>query len=180
MRHLRFDYAQTAPRPVLTCLFTPVALADFKSWFVLDLVTATPIDLFVQLAIEAGSASRSLAAADVTAADDDTTSSGKALQLIRMLRLVKLGRVVRLQRIFRRWQAFWGISFGLIALIQFAVLIVIMAHWLACVWVLVGRSNSYLSPAWEGDEAAWEPDPRESPPPRCLPASLPSPALPLS
>ena len=135
-----------------------IFLRYLRSYFFLDLLTALPMDVIVQGAIEMGSGGGTGDRAGIQeiAASEQPPP---AFRLIRMLRLVKLGRIVRLQRIFRRWQAFWGISFGLIALIQFAVLIVIMAHWLACVWVLIGRNNAYVVPAWAADEDAWEPDP---------------------
>ena len=124
-----------------------IFLRYLRSYFFLDLLTALPMDVIVQGAIEMGSGGGTGDRAGIQeiAASEQPPP---AFRLIRMLRLVKLGRIVRLQRIFRRWQAFWGISFGLIALIQFAVLIVIMAHWLACVWVLIGCNNAYVVPAW--------------------------------
>ena len=81
------------------------------SWMLIDILTATPVDLIVAVIEGSGGAG--------TAAGDDSTG---ALQLIRMLRLVKLGRVTRVGRIFRRWQAYLGLSFSSIALIQFLVL----------------------------------------------------------
>ncbi len=99
-------------------------------WAPLDVTTAIPIDLILA----------SLEDGDSNAQADSDDNAG-ALQLVRMLRLVKLARIVRASRIFTRWQAYFGISFAMIALVRFFLLTTIMAHWLACLWVLVGKTG---------------------------------------
>lgn len=105
-----------------------------SSWLTLDVLTAIPIDVFIA-AYEAGQPTRSTQA--------ETMGAGtNALRIIRMLRLLKLVRVIRASRIFRRWQAHLGISFAVISLIKFVILTLVNAHWLACLWVLIGRVSS--------------------------------------
>lgn len=99
-----------------------------RTWMPLDVITGIPIDLIT--ASVAGDSDR---------ASDSAEAS--ALQLVRMIRLVKLGRILRASRIFKRWEAYLGISYSLITLVKFFLLVAFLAHWMACFWVLVGRSS---------------------------------------
>ena len=99
-----------------------------RGWMLLDVVTAVPVDFIVSF-YDSGE-------------HDD--AGGGMLQLIRMLRLVKLGRILRASRIFHRWQAYLGMTFSVMALLEFMVLVTVMAHWLACLWVLFGRSQFHV------------------------------------
>ena len=54
---------------------------------------------------------------------------------------IKLIRIVRISRIFARWQASIGLSFAVTTLVEFLLLTLIMAHWLACLWAFVGRNS---------------------------------------
>ena len=123
-----------------------------KSWMILDIITAFPIDLVTAAFTPSSSAAEVMSG---EWKDDDAADSTSMLSLIRMIRLVKLGRVVKASRVFRRWEHSLGVSYSLIALIQFSCLVIFLAHWLACVWVLVGRSHFHtLSDGKNG--AFWE------------------------
>ena len=115
-----------------------------SSWMPLDVVTAVPVDVVVAVV------EKFMSAADdsMPLPSEVATSSSRsgALQAIRMMRLVKLLRILRSARIFKRWQAHMGLSFALLALLKFSVLTVVMAHWLACFWVLAGRLSDPVPP----------------------------------
>jgi hypothetical protein len=113
-----------------------------RTWMPLDLITAVPVDVIVAAVMRT--------AGD---ADESEDSGAGALQAIRMMRLVKLLRIVRSARIFKRWQAHFGISFATVALIKFSVITIVMAHWLACLWVLCGK----LGPAVPLNASAVDP-----------------------
>ena len=95
----------------------------FYTWFGVDVVSIIPFDLF-------GSALENGALAQL-----------RVLRLIRLLRLLKLLRVLRASRIISRWQAYFGFSFKTMALITFSITVVTFAHWMACLWALVGWQN---------------------------------------
>ena len=115
-----------------------------RSWILIDVITAFPIDLVTT---------------SVTTSEDEAPP--EALQLVRMIRLVKLGRVIRASRIFKRWESYLGWSFSVIALIQFFCLVSFLAHWFACMWILVGRNSIGMLPDgvngadWANDHAAF-------------------------
>lgn len=120
---------QEAPERGGTLVLDParIATAYATSWLALDLVTAVPVDLLLWAAGDDGGHKAGAA------------SSVGAASLVRMLRIVKLARILRASRVYKRMQTQMGLSFGALALIKVTALILIMAHWLACLWVLVGR-----------------------------------------
>ena len=113
-----------------------------RSWMLVDLITAFPIDL-------------------VTMSAPQDEAPPEALQLVRMIRLVKLGRVIRASRIFKRWESYLGWSFSMIALAQFFLLVSFLAHWFSCLWILVGRNSIGMladgvnGADWTSDHAAF-------------------------
>ena len=53
----------------------------------------------------------------------------------------QLARVLRASRIFKRMEANISISYSAIGLIQFSVILLVVGHWMACVWLMeVGRT----------------------------------------
>jgi hypothetical protein len=67
---------------------------------------------------------------------------------VRMLRLFKLVRILRASRLFQRYEAHLGITYAMLHLVKMANLVVLTTHWLACLWVLVGR----IDPADDGSK----------------------------
>ena len=99
-----------------------------KSWMPLDILTALPIDVFVAV-YENG----------LSSVNAGNAALRQGLRIVRMLRLLKLIRVLRASRIFRRWQAHFGLSFAMMALLKFMMLMLVTSHWLACAWLLTGK-----------------------------------------
>jgi len=95
-----------------------------KGWFLLDMLSSLPIDSIIM------------------AASGDQEAGGSTLRLIKMVRLIKLVRILRASRILSRWEAFIGLSFAYMEIIQFVTITLIMSHWLACLWAFVGRAPS--------------------------------------
>ena len=101
-----------------------IACAYLKGWFTLDLVTTVPIGTIVK------------------AASPSTTEGSTAIfRSLRVLRVVKLARLLRASRILKRWQDYIGLSFAMLSLIRFLILIIVLAHWLACAWGYIGSSS---------------------------------------
>ena len=71
------------------------------------------------------------------------------LQAFRVLRLLKLLRVLRASRIWLRWETRIGISYAALSLLRLVSGLVFLCHWLACVWMFVGRLER------DGDRPNW-------------------------
>ncbi|CAD7959669.1 unnamed protein product [Amoebophrya sp. A120] len=87
-----------------------------SGWFLIDFLSIIPYDLI-------------------------TCWSGESLgtfRIFRLLRLLKLARIFRASRLFKRWQDHISLSFASIALAKFGIGILLLSHWTACVWGLVG------------------------------------------
>ncbi|OQS01125.1 voltage-gated ion channel superfamily [Achlya hypogyna] len=113
-----------------------VASHYLQGWFALDVVSIVPYDLI----------SWSMAASsEFTAAQ---TQNVKVLRLMRVLRILKLTRVFRASRIIKRWNAVLGFPIAITQLGKYALVIIILAHWMACLWGCV--------PQYEDSNWNWE------------------------
>ncbi|KAH9632818.1 hypothetical protein HF086_016299 [Spodoptera exigua] len=87
----------------------------FKSWFLIDLLSCLPYDVF-------------------NAFDHDEDGIGSLFSALKVVRLLRLGRVVRkLDRY---------LEYGAAMLILLLCFYMLVAHWLACVWYSIGRSDA--------------------------------------
>ena len=102
-----------------------IALNYLKTWFLLDLISAVPFDSLLLVLERLGV----------------FNPGGIIGSWLRLTRLIKLLRIVRLGRIVARWQASIGLSYAITSLVQFLLLTLMMAHWLACLWGYVGRNS---------------------------------------
>ena len=103
-----------------------IARNYLKSWFLLDAITAVPVDVIV-LALELDPSSL-------------LAKAGRALRLLKLARLVRLGRIVK------RWLARSTIDLSVLELLKFVLMTVLMAHWLACLWGFEGNNFSSNEP----------------------------------
>ncbi|XP_043252763.1 potassium voltage-gated channel protein eag [Colletes gigas] len=86
-----------------------------KSWFIIDLFSCLPYDVF-------------------NAFDHDEDGIGSLFSALKVVRLLRLGRVVRkLDRY---------LEYGAAMLILLLCFYMLVAHWLACVWYSIGRSDA--------------------------------------
>ena len=65
----------------------------------------------------------------------------KALKLLRLLRLFKLLRILRSGRILKRLEDSIAIDYNVLTLCKFVTGTLMIAHWLACMWQLLARTN---------------------------------------
>jgi len=70
------------------------------------------------------------------------------LRMIRILRLLKLARVLRASRIYQRFQARNSMPHSVEALIKLLVLLVTLAHWMACAWIMSATMQSPNKYTW--------------------------------
>ena len=91
-----------------------IRLNYLKSWFVIDLLSCLPYDVF-------------------NAFDHDEDGIGSLFSALKVVRLLRLGRVVRkLDRY---------LEYGAAMLILLLCFYMLVAHWLACIWYSIGNSD---------------------------------------
>ena len=97
-----------------------------RGWMLLDVISTIPYDL-ADFIMPAGSGSGNL----------------KVLRVLKILKLVKLLRIIKGASIFARVQQSLDISHANAALIQFAVGMMLLVHWIACLWGLGPTLTDY-------------------------------------
>ncbi|OQR83155.1 voltage-gated ion channel superfamily [Achlya hypogyna] len=93
-----------------------------KGWFVADFVSILPFD-FAGMFLHMNGATTSF-------------RTLRIIRIIRLFRLVKLARVFRASRIYSRWEAILGFKYTNVKLAKFMSCVLMLAHWLACLWGL--------------------------------------------
>jgi hypothetical protein len=94
-----------------------------RSWFGIDFISVLPYDMVGY------------------AFDNGDVSQLKLLRIVRLLRLLKLLRLIKAGHILMRYESQLGISFAMLALIKFIVILLTISHWCACAWYTVGSIN---------------------------------------
>ena len=94
------------------------------TWFVPDLCTCIPFDVILSASV-----------------DGSDPNLNQNLRMVRMVRVLKLVRIVRATRILKRWQDSVAISYAVATLIRFVLITLVLAHWLACFWGILGAPH---------------------------------------
>ena len=81
-------------------------------------------------------------------ADQGRTSKLKMLRTLRILRLFKMLRLLRSMRLMKRWETRLRIDYGMLALAQSMLVVILFAHWSACLWMLQVSLRNHLSDTW--------------------------------
>ena len=68
--------------------------------------------------------------------------------MVLALRLLRLLRIVRLFVILRRWEAFSWSNPGALRVVKFVVSILLMMHWLACIWFFSAFASGFPADSW--------------------------------
>ncbi|KDO27241.1 hypothetical protein SPRG_07490, partial [Saprolegnia parasitica CBS 223.65] len=99
-----------------------VAKNYLRGWFLIDFASIFPFE--------------TLSSSDRSSDSNTPAPSSRlvVLRILRILRIMKLMRVFRANRIVARWQARLDFPIALSKLISFTFGILVLAHWLACVW----------------------------------------------
>ena len=84
--------------------------------------------------------------------DDAGLAKFKVLRVLRVLRLVKLLRLLRGMRIFKRWETRLSIDYSMLSLVQSVVLVLMVAHWSACFWMLQASFSADIRTTWLADK----------------------------
>lgn len=119
-----------------------------RTWFLVDIISVLPLDIL--------------------AVTSSSPSQLKAMRLIRLLRLLKLMRVIKASRILQRFEEKITVPYAIVSMCKFMTLLLIVGHWMACVWVMIGGLQSPDINTWldalragkyEQRDAAWVADP---------------------
>jgi hypothetical protein len=100
-------------------------------WFWIDLASIIPFDL--------------LTSTGGTDASSQDSGNLRTIRLVRLLRLLKLIRILKASRIFGRIQSRLGLSYAELSLYKFAVMLLVLAHWLAVLWYM---GSTLFSDEW--------------------------------
>jgi hypothetical protein len=68
--------------------------------------------------------------------ESDSLQKMKLVKIIRLLRLLKLMKVSIATRIFRRLETRVSIAYQRVALYKFLIVLLLISHWLSCLWAL--------------------------------------------
>ena len=98
-----------------------IAKHYLKTWFFIDLIAIVPFDVITRFL--------------------PAVNNLRILRTVRLMRLAKLFRVVKSLRIFKKYQSRVTISFGTLSLIRYFVIVVILVHWSACFWHMIGDGS---------------------------------------
>ena len=107
------------------------ALKYMKGWLFVDVVSVIPYDL-IELDTQSIN-SRS---------GEEQDQLLMLLKLLRILRIAKVMKILRAARILKRMEQQMSIKFGVVKLVKFFVLIIMVAHWMACTYYLAGSMQS--------------------------------------
>ena len=103
------------------------------SWFALDLVSilVSAFDIIPVVAVAVASEGALEPGGGVSALQSFTP-----LRLLRALRLLRLLRLSKVARILKRWETAMAVNYSTIDLLKCLLLVLLSAHWSACVWGL--------------------------------------------
>ena len=77
-------------------------------------------------------------------------SNLKIFRVIRLFRLMKLLRVLRGSKILKKWESQLEVSFAVIKLSKFVVAVMMLAHFMGCVWGAIPQFEEF-----NDDEESW-------------------------
>jgi hypothetical protein len=105
-------------------------------WFPIDLISIFPFDLMGILMNSGGGETGGKSASDL-----------KVLRVVRCLRLVKLIRLAKASSTLQKFERKYGIRNSDLTLLKFAIAVVVVSHWMSCLWMLVPKLES-LEKSW--------------------------------
>jgi hypothetical protein len=109
-----------------------IAKRYIHSWFGIDVISILPYDV-VGFAF-----------------NNENVSQLKLLRIVRLLRLLKLLRLIKAAHLLKRYESQLGVSFAVLALIKFMVILLTVAHWSACAWYISGSVTMDTTPESTG------------------------------
>ena len=134
---LNFRTAYFSSRGVLVSRPRAVAKHYLKTWFVIDFISAFPLDLVVLIFL-----------GDDAVDQRNLLRVPRMVRMIRLIRLVRLFRLFRLSRLYRKFQSHVDVNSAVFTLIKLFVGICLLAHFLACFYFLVAVLQPEGTTTW--------------------------------
>eukprot|EP01135_Chromosphaera_perkinsii_P005166 Nk52_evm14s319 gene=Nk52_evmTU14s319 len=106
-----------------------------KGWFIIDLVSAFPIDLIFEF-IDSGSENSGL------------LRTTRLLKFLRLSKLLRILRITRLLRYIHRWQDTLNISTSELRMYKLVFGMLVFAHWDGCMQFLIAFHMDFPSDSW--------------------------------
>lgn len=106
-----------------------IAKRYMKSWFWIDCVSTFPIDVVAFI---------------------PGLEILERFRAIRLLKLLKLGRIGRVKRMMERWEVYavFAVSYAEMSMYKSTILLIMYAHWTACLWGVVAHPMLVGDDAW--------------------------------
>jgi len=103
-----------------------------RTWFVVDFLSVIPFDLLALLV------------------QSNDVLKAKGLKIFRLLRMLKMMRMLKAARLFRRLETSLLVTntFQVLHMQKFVFYLVLISHWLACLWALTFSLVDSDSPRW--------------------------------
>ena len=114
--------------------FSRISSHYVKTWFALDALTLIPFDL-IDLVFVAGDGGGAF-------------TEFNATKIFRALRLLKLMRILKTSRWLHRVEITISLPYQQFALFRFLCILLLVCHWLACIWALTLQLADPLKPRW--------------------------------
>lgn len=110
-----------------------IARHYISGWFLIDILTLIPFDI---IELTSGAAGMGV---------------GKATKAVRALRLLKLMRILKTSRWLHKLEIAISIPYQQFALDRFLLILLLVCHWLACIWAMTLQLASDDFPQWIND-----------------------------
>ena len=155
---LMYESNQLIGGPVFVKDPSKIAKRYLKSWFLVDLVSILPFEI----------------AAVTQKGSSSTLKRMKIIRVVRLLKLLRLVRIMRQSRIFRHIEVNISISYSIINICKYVIVMLCVSHWFACIWgimpVLENRKDTTWMSAWAGNMGYVDSRPECSAPRNTCPA----------
>lgn len=113
-----------------------IAREYLRTWFVIDVVSAFPIDLVL------------LAWGISPGKNSSSYRVNKLLKILKTFRLIKVFRLARLARIMARFRAIFNVRYSTSTIFKFFIAVAFVAHWIACFWYFVAVLEGLDNITW--------------------------------
>lgn len=119
-----------------------IARRYLTSWAIVDFVSSVPLEMFL-LIYQFHDCSNRSPPVNVASESCSQGALKNFIKIFRLLRLLKLFRVIRASRILKRWEAaaVFVFTYTEISMMRFFVMLVMYAHWNACLWGMVAHPD---------------------------------------
>lgn len=109
-----------------------IALHYLRGWFPIDLLSIA-VSAVDYVGISSG---------------NDDASDLRTLRVLRALRLIKLSKLISGQRLIKRYETRIAINYGAISLVRCLLGMMLLSHWMACIWGLQTSFGDDVMTTW--------------------------------